>query len=156
MSRAPSNLYSKYSLGKIRITRSLRRISSFTRSRLLVVLSQRLKEILEGSEQLPHPKTLLPASPWLSVRCQETIPRYDLESSPSFCSYQFRTCFGALHETQASVSWDKHPEYSLKNESGNAARQRAAWQSRSNHLPMRPLGYLSPIEFLDAHPVQHV
>jgi transposase InsO family protein len=36
------------------------------------------------------------------------------------------------------------------------ARQLAAWQSRSNRLPMRPLGFSSPVEFLDAHTVQHV
>lgn len=36
------------------------------------------------------------------------------------------------------------------------ARQLAAWQPRSNRLPMRPLNFLSPIEFLDAHPVHYV
>jgi len=36
------------------------------------------------------------------------------------------------------------------------ARQLAAWQSRSNKLPMRPLGFLSPVEYLRAHTVQHV
>ena len=36
------------------------------------------------------------------------------------------------------------------------ARQLAAWQTRSNKLPMRPLGYLSPVDFLTKHTVQHV
>ena len=36
------------------------------------------------------------------------------------------------------------------------ARQLAAWQSRSNRLPMRPLGFLSPVEFLNEYSVQHV
>ena len=36
------------------------------------------------------------------------------------------------------------------------ARQLAAWQPRSNRLPMRPLGFLSPVEFLNAHTVQDV
>lgn len=36
------------------------------------------------------------------------------------------------------------------------ARQLAAWQPRSNQLPMRPLGFLSPVEFLKAHTVQYV
>jgi len=36
------------------------------------------------------------------------------------------------------------------------ARQLAAWQPRSNLLPMRPLGFLSPVEFLKAYTVQHV
>jgi len=36
------------------------------------------------------------------------------------------------------------------------ARQLAAWQPRSNRLPMRPLGFLSPVEFLNEHPVQDV
>lgn len=33
------------------------------------------------------------------------------------------------------------------------ARQLAAWQPRSNRLPMRPLGFLCPVEFLKAHTV---
>jgi transposase InsO family protein len=36
------------------------------------------------------------------------------------------------------------------------ARQLAAWQPRSNQLPMRPLGFLSPAEFLEAYTVQDV
>ena len=36
------------------------------------------------------------------------------------------------------------------------ARQLAAWQTRSNRLPMRPLGFLSPVEYLRAFTVQHV
>ena len=36
------------------------------------------------------------------------------------------------------------------------ARQLAAWQPRSNQLPMRPLGFLSPVEFLHNYTVQHV
>ena len=32
--------------------------------------------------------------------------------------------------------------------------QLAAWQPRSNQLPMRPLGFRSPVEFLKAHTVQ--
>ena len=34
------------------------------------------------------------------------------------------------------------------------ARQLAAWQPRSNQLPMRPLGFLSPVEFLHNYAVQ--
>lgn len=45
-----------------------------------------------------------------------------------------------------------HSFYSLN----DFARQLAAWQIRSNHLPMRPLGYLSPNEFLMQHTVQDV
>ncbi len=36
------------------------------------------------------------------------------------------------------------------------ARQLAAWQPRSNRLPMRPLGFLSPVDFLKQYTVQHV
>ncbi len=36
------------------------------------------------------------------------------------------------------------------------ARQLAAWQTRSNQLPMRPLGFLSPVDFLKQYTVQHV
>ena len=36
------------------------------------------------------------------------------------------------------------------------ARQLAAWQPRSNRLPMRPLGFLSPAEYLKAFTVQYV
>ncbi|MGI6635983.1 MAG: DDE-type integrase/transposase/recombinase [Christensenellales bacterium] len=36
------------------------------------------------------------------------------------------------------------------------ARQLAAWQPRSNQLPMRPLGFLSPVDFLKQYTVQHV
>ena len=36
------------------------------------------------------------------------------------------------------------------------ARQLAAWQPRSNQLPMRPLGFLSPVDFLKQFTVQHV
>ena len=36
------------------------------------------------------------------------------------------------------------------------ARQLAAWQTRSNQLPMRPLGFLSPVEYLNNYSVQNV
>jgi transposase len=56
------------------------------------------------------------------------------------------------HREDQKRFYSQHTFYSFD----DFARQLAAWQSRSNHLPMRPLGYLSPIEFLKQHPVQHV
>lgn len=56
------------------------------------------------------------------------------------------------HREDQKRFYDRHSFYSFK----DFARQLAAWQRRSNHLPMRPLGYLSPLEFLKKHPVQYV
>ena len=56
------------------------------------------------------------------------------------------------HREDQKRFYDRHRFYSYN----DFARQLAAWQSRSNNLPMRPLGYLSPVEFLNAHSVQYV
>ena len=56
------------------------------------------------------------------------------------------------HREDQKRFYNSHSFYSFD----DFARQLAAWQNRSNRLPMRPLGYLSPIDFLQQHPVQHV
>lgn len=56
------------------------------------------------------------------------------------------------HREDQKRFYDRHSFYSFD----DFARQLAAWQNRSNHLPMRPLRYLSPLDFLKLHPVQHV
>lgn len=56
------------------------------------------------------------------------------------------------HREDQKRFYDTHSFYSLR----DFARQLAAWQRRSNNLPMRPLGYLSPNQFLKHHTVQHV
>jgi len=56
------------------------------------------------------------------------------------------------HREDQKRFYDTHSFYSLADFGG----QRAAHQSRSNDLPMRPLGWLSPIEFLLKHTVQYV
>lgn len=56
------------------------------------------------------------------------------------------------HREDQKRFYDTHSFYSFD----DFARQLAAWQSRSNRLPMRPLGYLSPLDFLQLHSVQYV
>jgi len=56
------------------------------------------------------------------------------------------------HREDQKRFYDTHSFYSLADFGG----QLAAHQSRSNDLPMRPLGWLSPIEFLLKHTVQYV
>ncbi|MGI6700203.1 MAG: DDE-type integrase/transposase/recombinase [Christensenellales bacterium] len=56
------------------------------------------------------------------------------------------------HREDQKRFYSRHSFYSLD----DFARQLAAWQTRSNHLPMRPLGYLSPNEFIKQHNVQYV
>lgn len=56
------------------------------------------------------------------------------------------------HREDQRRFYSRHSFYSLN----DFARQLVAWQTRSNHLPMRPLGYLSPNEFLEQHAVQYV
>ena len=56
------------------------------------------------------------------------------------------------HREDQKRFYDTHSFYSLADFGG----QLAAHQNRSNNLPMRPLGWLSPREFLRIHTVQHV
>ena len=56
------------------------------------------------------------------------------------------------HREDQKRFYDKHNFYSLADFGG----QLAAHQNRSNNLPMRPLHWLSPAEFLHAFPVQNV
>jgi len=56
------------------------------------------------------------------------------------------------HREDQKRFYDSHTFYSLDDFGG----QLAAHQNRSNNLPMRPLGWLSPREFLRIHTVQHV
>lgn len=56
------------------------------------------------------------------------------------------------HREDQKRYYNHHNFYSFE----DFARQLAAWQSRSNQLPMRPLGFLSPLEFQKAYTVQHV
>ena len=56
------------------------------------------------------------------------------------------------HREDQKRFYGTHSFYSLADFSG----QLAAHQNRSNNLPMRPLHWLSPREFLRAHTVQHV
>lgn len=56
------------------------------------------------------------------------------------------------HREDQKRFYNRHSFYSFQ----DFARQLAAWQRRSNQLPMRPLRYLSPLEFLIQHPVQDV
>ena len=56
------------------------------------------------------------------------------------------------HREDQKRFYDKHSFYSLADFGG----QLAAHQNRSNNLPMRPLRWLSPAEFLHAFTVQHV
>ncbi|MDD4076255.1 MAG: DDE-type integrase/transposase/recombinase [Eubacteriales bacterium] len=56
------------------------------------------------------------------------------------------------HREDQKRFYNTHSFYSLADFGG----QLAAHQSRSNNLPMRPLGWLSPKEFLHVHTVQHV
>lgn len=56
------------------------------------------------------------------------------------------------HREDQKRFYQHHKFYSFE----DFARQLAAWQPRSNRLPMRPLGFLSPVEFLNEHPVQDV
>lgn len=56
------------------------------------------------------------------------------------------------HREDQKRFYDRHSFFSYD----DFARQLAAWQTRSNHLPMRPLGYLSPCEFLNQHTVHYV
>lgn len=56
------------------------------------------------------------------------------------------------HREDQKRFYSKRTFYSLD----DFARQRAAWQTRSNQLPMRPLGFLSPNEFLKKYTVQYV
>ena len=56
------------------------------------------------------------------------------------------------HREDQKRLYDSHCFYSLADFGG----QLAAHQNRSNDLPMRPLHWLSPLEFLRAHTVQHV
>lgn len=56
------------------------------------------------------------------------------------------------HREDQKRLYGTHSFYSLD----DFGKQLAAHQSRSNNLPMRPLHWLSPREFLLAHSVQHV
>ena len=56
------------------------------------------------------------------------------------------------HREDQKRFYDSHSFYSLADFGG----QLAAYQSRSNNLPMRPLAWLSPLEFLRSLTVQHV
>ena len=56
------------------------------------------------------------------------------------------------HREDQKRLYDTHTFYSLADFGG----QLAAHQSRSNDLPMRPLGWLSPVEFLHRSTVQDV
>ena len=56
------------------------------------------------------------------------------------------------HREDQKRFYDSHSYYSLSDFGG----QLAAHQNRSNNLPMRPLGWLSPREFLRNHAVQYV
>ena len=56
------------------------------------------------------------------------------------------------HREDMKRFYSKRKFYSFQ----DFARQLAAWQPRSNQLPMRPLGFLSPMEFLNAFTVQDV
>jgi hypothetical protein len=56
------------------------------------------------------------------------------------------------HREDQKRLYDSHAFYSL----GDFGGQLAAHQNRSNNLPMRPLHWLSPREFLRIHTVQHV
>jgi len=56
------------------------------------------------------------------------------------------------HREDQKRFYDAYSFYSLADFGG----QRVAHQRRSNDLPMRPLGWLSPIEFFLKHAVQYV
>ena len=56
------------------------------------------------------------------------------------------------HREDQKRFYDTHRFYSLADFGG----QLAAHQNRSNNMPMRPLGWLSPKEFLHSFPLQHV
>ena len=56
------------------------------------------------------------------------------------------------HREDMKRFYSYHKFYSFE----DFARQLAAWQTRCNQIPMRPLGYLSPVEFLDKFFVQYV
>ena len=56
------------------------------------------------------------------------------------------------HREDQKRFYNHHTFYSFD----DFAKQLAAWQTRSNQLPMRPLEYLSPNEFLKLHSVQYV
>ncbi len=56
------------------------------------------------------------------------------------------------HREDQKRFYDKHSFYSLADFDG----QLAAHQNRSNNIPMRPLIWSSPLEFLRSFPVQHV
>jgi len=56
------------------------------------------------------------------------------------------------HREDMQRFYNNRTFYSFK----DFARQLAAWQSRSSRLPIRPLGFLSPVDFLNESSVQHV
>lgn len=56
------------------------------------------------------------------------------------------------HREDQKRFYNLHSFYSFD----DFARQLADWQNRSNHLPMRPLGFLSPLDYLQLHTVQYV
>lgn len=56
------------------------------------------------------------------------------------------------HREDQKRFYDKHSFYSL----ADFNRQLTAHQNRSNNIPMRPLNWGSPIEFLHSFTVQHV
>ena len=56
------------------------------------------------------------------------------------------------HREDQKRFYDTHRFYSFQ----DFARQLAAWQHRTNQIPMRPLKFLSPLDFLQQHTVQYV
>ena len=56
------------------------------------------------------------------------------------------------HREDQKRFYDRHSFYSLADFGG----QLTAHQNRSNNIPMRPLHWLSPLEFLRSYTVQHV
>ncbi len=56
------------------------------------------------------------------------------------------------HREDQKRFYDTHTFFSLKDFSAQLAKH----QTRTNNIPTRPLGWLSPVEFLDMHTLQYV